>query len=142
MRAHYDQVGALPRSGFEDDVSWISHSYVEVHIGGIGDFFGPCFGGELPKSGLGLSVNEIEAETQSGRFSKEGVDRAENRQAGVSSSSESLRPPKRMARLLGEINGTEERAKGDHVVHRVTELLDVISRPVLMDMACLELYAP
>jgi hypothetical protein len=65
--AHHDQVGALPRGGFEDYLSWVSHSYVEVRIGGMGDFVGPCFGGELTKSRLGLSVNEIEAEPQSGR---------------------------------------------------------------------------
>ena len=56
VRAHHDQIGALHRGGFEDDVSWISHSYVEIRIGGIGDFIGPCFGSELTKSGLGLSV--------------------------------------------------------------------------------------
>ena len=96
MCAHHDQVGALPRGGFEDYVSWISHSYVEVRIGGMGDFVGPCFGGELTKSGLGLSVNKIEAEPQSGRFSQQGIDRAEDGQAALSSSSESLGPPQRM----------------------------------------------
>jgi hypothetical protein len=28
----------------------------------MGDFVGPCFGGELTKSRLGLSVHKIEAE--------------------------------------------------------------------------------
>ena len=97
MRAHHDQVGALPRGGFEDDVGWISHSYVEVRIGGVGVFVGPCFGGELTKSGLGLSVNEIEAEPQSGRFSQQRIDRAKDGQATPSSSSESLGPPQGMA---------------------------------------------
>ena len=97
MCAHYDQVSALPRGGFEDYVSWISHSYVEVRIGGMGDFLGPCFGRELTKSGLGLSVNEIEAEPQSGRFSQQGIDRVEDGQAALSSSSESLGPPQGMA---------------------------------------------
>ena len=93
MCAHHDQVGALPRGCFEDYVSWVSHSYVEVRIGGMGDFVGPCFGGELTKSGLGLSENEIEAEPQSGRFSQQGIDRAEDRQAALGSSSESPGPP-------------------------------------------------
>ena len=84
-------------SGFEHYVSRISHSFVEVRIGGIGDFVGPCFGGELTKSGLGLSVSEIEAEPQSGRFSQQGIDRAEDGQATLSSSSESLGPQKGMA---------------------------------------------
>ena len=59
-------------------------------------FVGPCFGGELTKSGLGLSVNEIEAEPQSGRFSQQGIDRVEDGQAALSSSSESLGPPQGM----------------------------------------------
>jgi hypothetical protein len=63
----------------------------------MGDFVGPCFGGELTKSGLGLIVNEIEAEPQSGRFSQQGIDRAEDGQAALSSSSESPGPPQGMA---------------------------------------------
>jgi hypothetical protein len=94
--AHHDQVGALPRGGFEDYISWISHSYVEVRIGGMGDFVGPCFGGELTKCWLGLSVHKIEAEPQSGRVSQQGIDRAEDGQAALSSSSESLGPPQGM----------------------------------------------
>ena len=96
MCAHYDQVSALPRGGFEDYISWISHSYVEVRIDGMGDFVGPCFGGELTKCGRGLSVHKIEAEPQSGRVSQQGIDRAEDGQAALSSSSESLRPAEGM----------------------------------------------
>lgn len=123
VRAHDDQVGALPRGGSEDHVSRVSHSYIEAHIGGIWDSVRPCFGGELAKSRLGLGVNEITTEPQFGRFSQEGFDRVDNRQPAPSSSSEHLRPSKGVARLLGEINRAEQRAKGGHIVHRVTELL-------------------
>jgi hypothetical protein len=43
--------------------------YLEIHIGDIGGFAGRCFGGELPKSRLGLSVNEVKVEPQFGGFS-------------------------------------------------------------------------
>ena len=45
--------------------------YVDIHIGGVGDFLRPCFG-ELPKSRVGLTVNEVKVESQFGRFSQEG----------------------------------------------------------------------